>query len=203
MNKYPYSLLELDYSYDSLEPAISKNTMEFHHGKHLNGYTNNLNAALEGKKELQDKTLVEILSDEKLLNENPAIKNNGGGVFNHTLYFEALKKDVKISSYVQDLLVKYFKSVELFKEEFKKAGMTQFGSGWAYLVVDSNKDLKIVKTANQDTPLKDNLIPVLTVDVWEHAYYLDYQNRRDSSIDSYFTIINWDIVEKRLKKALA
>ncbi len=200
--RYPYKLMELGYDYKALEPVITEKTMGYHHGKHMAGYTNNLNAALESRKDLHEKTLVEILSDKELLDSNSAIKNNGGGVYNHTLYFNSLKKGTKPSKYVVDVLSKTFESLDNFKAELKKACLTQFGSGWAYLVVDEKKNLKIVKNGNQETPLVNNLTPIMTIDVWEHAYYLDYQNLRGKYVDELLSIINWDFVEKQLKEVL-
>ena len=200
---YPYELQKLSYDYAILEPSISKRTLEFHHDKHLQAYVNNLNNALAQENDLQNTSLVDILTkiDQVSSPQAVAIRNNGGGVYNHNFYFEALAAPLskKPSEYLEKELTRAFNSTEHFMEEFKKAALAQFGSGWAWLVIDQSGKLMISKTANQETPLKDNLTPLLTIDVWEHAYYLDYQNRRADYIDQYFNIINWDIVEKRLR----
>ena len=194
-------LEELNYCYDELCPNISKTTLEFHHDKHLASYVEKANTAIE-KEGISDKSLVDILTNLSKISKANAteIRNNGGGVFNHNFYFEALtaKASSEPSECVVKLIEKDFDTMEKFKEEFKQAGMSQFGSGWAWLVLNGEK-LEIIKTANQDTPLEKGLYPILTMDVWEHAYYLDYQNRRDLYIDAFLEIINWDIVEKRLR----
>ncbi len=200
MKKYPFKLEALPFEYTDLEPVISKTTLEFHKDKHLNAYTNNLNAALEKASELHEMSLCDILKD---LSKVPseilgAVTNNGGGVFNHNFYFEALVEpnSKELGGALKDKIVEDFGSVEKFIEEFKAAAATVFGSGWAWLVLKDGK-LSIIKTANQDTPLKDGYRPLLTIDVWEHAYYLDYQNLRPSYIEKYMTIINWDKVAER------
>lgn len=200
---YPYELQKLDYDYSALEPVLSKRTLEIHYGKHLQTYVNNLNDALAQEPELQKTSLNQILKniDQLSVPTATAIRNNGGGVYNHNFYFEALSEPLstKPSEYFGKELAHAFGSKELFLQEFKKAALAQFGSGWAWLVVDENGKLKIVAIPNQETPLKNNLTPILTIDVWEHAYYLDYQNRRADYIDQYFNIINWNVVEKRLR----
>lgn len=204
MMMYPYQLENLPYEYSALEPVISKQTMEFHHDKHLQAYTNNLNTALAQEDTLQEKSLVDILKniDSLQSKQATAIRNNGGGVFNHNFYFEALAEPFSkmLSEYMQTELNKSFGSVQDFKDEFKKAALGQFGSGWAWLVANQNGKLEIMTTANQETPLKLHVTPLLNIDVWEHAYYLDYQNRRADYIDRYFSIIDWDSLEKRLRE---
>ncbi len=201
MSKYPFELMPLPYDYSNLEPSISKTTLEFHHDKHHQIYVTNLNNAIAEDKELRRKSLDEILSTLNKVPENilAAVTNNGGGVFNHDFYFEALAAPgtTTPSTKFEEAVVKAFGSFDEFLAEFKKAALAQFGSGWAWLVLDADQNLKIVRTANQETPLKDNLKPVLTIDVWEHAYYLDFQNRRADYIDAYFKAINWDVVSKR------
>lgn len=199
---YPFHLQSLEFKYSDLEPFISKKTLEFHHDKHLLGYTNNLNKALEKSSELQTHSLKHILSN---LNKVPkdiktAITNNGGGVFNHIFYFEALTKaeTKNIPKKLKLKLEDNFGSVDEFLKEFKQAALSHFGSGWAWLVLDKDNTLKIVSTSNQETPLKDDLKPLLTIDVWEHAYYLDYQNLRGTYIDNFIKIIDWEVVENRL-----
>lgn len=205
INQYPFVLQPLNYDYSALEPVISKSTLTFHHDKHLQAYTDNLNNALSKDEDLQQKTLEEILTQIEFLNSSiaTAVKNNGGGVYNHNFYFEALTSPstTKPSAFMESKLIENFGSVASFLEEFKKAALSVFGSGWAWLVEDKNGKLKIVQTPNQETPLKDGLKPILTIDVWEHAYYLDYQNKRAQYIDEYFKIINWDILERRLNSA--
>lgn len=201
---YPYELLNLGYDYSALEPSISKRTLEFHHDKHLQTYVNNLNDALSQERVLQTKSLIDLLKNIDQLSSPTAtaIRNNGGGVYNHNFYFEALAEpfSVKPSAYLAKELEHAFGSQDLFLNEFKKAALSQFGSGWAWLVVDEKGKLKVVTTANQETPLKDNLTPILTIDVWEHAYYLDYQNRRADYVEQYFNIIDWNVVENRLRE---
>lgn len=202
-NSYPFELMALPYDYSALEPSISKTTLEFHHDKHHQTYVNNLNAALAEAKEFHGKSLEEILSNlDKLPSDIvTAVTNNGGGVFNHNFYFEALAAPASTapSAALAEAIVKAFGSVDAFLAEFKKAALAQFGSGWAWLVSDTDGSLKIVKTPNQETPLKSGQKPLLTIDVWEHAYYLDYQNRRPDYIDAFIKVINWNIVSSRFE----
>lgn len=203
---YPFELTPLSYDYSALEPSVSKTTLEFHHDKHHAAYVTNLNNALEDNKEFKKKSLEEILlSLDKLPADTAvAVTNNAGGVFNHDFYFEALTAPGKTAptKKLEDAIIKNFGSFESFLEEFKKAALSQFGSGWAWLVFDADANLKIVRTANQDTPLKDELKPLLTIDVWEHAYYLDYQNRRAEYVDAYLKAVDWNVVSKRLTLCL-
>ena len=205
-NSYPFDLMTLPYDYSGLEPSISKTTLEFHHDKHHQTYVSNLNTTLAGSREFQKKSLEEILGSPDKLPADiaTAVTNNGGGVFNHNFYFEELAapETTSPSRKLEDAVAAAFGSFENFLAEFRKAALAQFGSGWAWLVVDADTNLRIVRTANQDTPLKDRLKPILTIDVWEHAYYLDYQNRRADYIDAFFKIINWDVVSKRFAAAL-
>ena len=198
--------MTLPYDYSELEPSISKTTMEFHHDKHHQTYVTNLNNALAGAKEFQKKSLEEILANLDKLPADivTAVTNNGGGVFNHNFYFEALATpgSTTPTKKFEDAVVKTFGSFETFLEELKKAALAQFGSGWAWLVVDTDDNLKIVRTANQETPLKSGQKPLLTIDVWEHAYYLDYQNRRADYIDAYIKILNWDLISRRFAVSL-
>ncbi|NCB73513.1 MAG: superoxide dismutase [Clostridia bacterium] len=203
---YPFELTPLTYDYSALEPGISKTTLEFHHDKHHAAYVTNLNNVLADNKDFKKKSLEEILQslDKLPADIAVAVTNNAGGVFNHDFYFEALTAPGKTvpTKKFEDAIIKDFGSFESFLEEFKKAAMAQFGSGWAWLVFDADANLKIVRTANQDTPLKDHLKPLLTIDVWEHAYYLDYQNRRAEYVDAYLKAVNWDVVSKRLTLSL-
>ncbi len=199
MLKYPYDTTELKYGFSDLEPAMSKETFDYHYAKHYKAYCNNFNAQIEKFEDLKDKTIDKILADEKLLNENPAIRNNGGGVFNHHFFFtQFTKKDTSVMPQeVKKALEISFGSVENFKEKFKEAALSVFGSGWAWLVKDKD-ELKIVKTFNQDTIFTQGLKPVLTIDVWEHSYYIDYRNLRASYIEEFFTIIDWDVIKENL-----
>lgn len=194
-----HKLPELNYSYDALEPHIDKMTMEIHHTKHHQAYINNLNAALEKHTELQDKDLEEII---KNINDVPedirtAVRNNGGGHLNHSLFWEVMApatgqepKGKLLEAIEADL-----GGFESFKDEISKAAAGRFGSGWAWLVIDQDKKLKVTSTPNQDSPLMENLRPILGIDVWEHAYYLHYQNRRPDYISNWFSVINWEKVE--------
>lgn len=202
MSIYPVQLQPLPYGYADLEPCIGKATLEFHHDKHLKVYVDNLNNAVANNPELQEKPLTNLLTELSAITSSVhgVIRNHGGGVFNHNFYFEALNapKTSKPSEKMIACLTAAFGGETQFKAEFKAAAASLFGSGWAWLVMDENKKLSIIKTANQDTPLELNLIPLLNIDVWEHAYYLDYQNRRADHIDAYFDIINWNVIESRM-----
>ncbi len=192
-----YKLEPLPYPYGFLEPYIDSKTMEIHHDKHHQTYVDKLNAALEKHKELQNKKVNELLEN---LNKVPeeirnAVRNNGGGHANHSFFWPLLKKDVKFEGKIADAINKRFGSFEKFKEEFSNAAINRFGSGWAWLVLDKGK-LEIVSSANQDSPLSEGKIPLLTLDVWEHAYYLKYQNRRAEYIGAFFNIINWKKVNE-------
>jgi len=188
---------DLPYAYDALEPYIDARTMEIHHDKHHTGYTSKLNKALEGSK-FADKPIKELLSG---LNELPddirtAVRNNGGGHYNHSLFWEVMGPNAegKPEGPLADAINTTFGAFDSFKEEFSKAAAGRFGSGWAWLVVDGNGGLQILSTANQDSPLTLGLTPVLGLDVWEHAYYLKYQNRRPEYIENFFNVINWSKV---------
>lgn len=200
-NKYPYELQPLPYDYSFLEPHISSTTMKFHHDKHLQTYVNNLNALLADEEELQKLTLEELLCNKEQLpvDKATAISNNAGGVYNHNFFFNSLTSpnSSELKGELKNAVIDAFGSVDAFFEEFGKAAATQFGSGWAWLVLDDNNKLSIIKTANQDTTLQNNLKPLLAIDVWEHAYYLDYQNRRPDYIKEFSNIINWDVVSDR------
>lgn len=193
---YMITLPKLDYKYEDLEPYIDKQTMELHHSKHHQGYVDKLNAVLAGTG-WENKSLEEILKNLDKLPENirTAVRNNGGGVFNHNLFFESLSpKRMDLLGKIKEGLEKDFGSVELFKEEFGKAALGQFGSGWAWLMSEQGK-LKILATGNQDVPLIGK--PILALDVWEHAYYLKYQNRRAEYIEAWWQVINWEAVAKK------
>ena len=194
-----FELPKLNYSFDALEPHIDAKTMEIHYGKHHNGYTNNLNNAISGT-ELESKTIEEILKNLDL--DNMALRNNAGGYFNHNLFWEIMGPNCggNPSGEISEAINSNFNSFENFKEEFKKAAATRFGSGWAWLCVLGDGKLEICSTPNQDNPLMENSCggnPILCLDVWEHAYYLNYQNRRPDYIDAFFSLINWDEVNSK------
>jgi Fe-Mn family superoxide dismutase len=194
----PFTLPELGYAQDALEPYIDTETMTIHHGKHHAGYVSKLNAAIEGT-ELENSSIEELLIH--LADIDPAIRtavqNNGGGHANHSLFWKILNPAGKTdpSKGFMSLLEKNFGSFDGFKEEFSKAAATRFGSGWAWLVKQADSSLKSYSTANQDNPLTLGDTPILGLDVWEHAYYLKYQNRRPEYIENFFSIINWEVVE--------
>lgn len=199
-----FSLPELPYAYDALEPTIDKETMNIHHTKHHNTYVTNLNAALEGHSDLQDKSLEELIGDLNSLPEDiqTAVRNNGGGHANHSLFWKVLSPNGggEPSGELGDKLKETFGSFDKFKEEFQAAAATRFGSGWAWLVLD-NGELKITSTPNQDSPLMDGQVPLLGLDVWEHAYYLKYQNRRPDYASEFWNVVNWDEVAKNYNDA--
>jgi Fe-Mn family superoxide dismutase len=195
-----FELPKLKYAYDALEPHIDARTMEIHHSKHHQGYTNNLNAAIEGT-DLQGKTIENILINLDM--DNKAVRNNGGGFYNHSLFWDVINPEGKgrLSGELKDAIEAEFKSFDAFKEAFSKAAATQFGSGWAWLCVHKGGKVEICSSANQDNPLMPGIgcggTPILGLDVWEHAYYLNYQNRRPDYINAFFEIINWNEVERR------
>ncbi len=197
-----HTLPELGYSFDALEPFIDAKTMEIHYGKHHKGYVDKLNKALEATG-LKDKPVEELLKDINSLPEDKkqAIINNAGGHANHSFFWLILKKDVGPEGEIIKEIKKKFGSLDEFKEKFKEASVALFGSGWCWLLVNENKELEIMTTPNQDSPLSVNKIPVLGIDLWEHAYYLKYQNRRPEYIDAFFNVINWDAVNESFLKA--
>ncbi|CAI9388654.1 MULTISPECIES: superoxide dismutase [Bacillaceae] len=199
-----YSLPQLPYAYDALEPHIDKETMNIHHTKHHNTYVTNLNNALEGNGELLSKTVEELVSNLDAVPEaaRTAVRNNGGGHANHSLFWEVISPNGggQPTGDLAAAIDSKFGSFENFKEEFSKAATTRFGSGWAWLVVN-NGELEVTSTPNQDNPLMEGKTPVLGLDVWEHAYYLNYQNRRPEYISAFFNVINWDEVAKRYSAA--
>lgn len=195
-----FKLPELDYAYNALEPHIDARTMEIHHTKHHQGYVNNLNNAVAGTS-LEGKSLEEILSN--VSSASVAVRNNGGGHFNHSLFWKVLSPNGggEPTGALKDALDSTFGSFENFKDEFSKAAATRFGSGWAWLV-KTDSGLVITSTPNQDNPLMDVAdvqgTPILGLDVWEHAYYLHYQNRRPDYINAFFNVVNWEEVATRL-----
>lgn len=199
-----HTLVQLPYAYDALEPHIDARTMEIHHSKHHQTYVDNLNAALDKHPELTD-SLEHMLAHLNHIPEDirGALRNHGGGTYNHNLFWENLApaKGQTPSALVVKHLEARFGSVEAFKESFEAAAKTRFGSGWAWLILTPHKTLEVVSTPNQDTPL-DQGVPLLALDVWEHAYYLHYQNRRPDYIKAFWNVVNWETVENRLVKAL-
>ncbi|MBW7996350.1 MAG: superoxide dismutase [Candidatus Glassbacteria bacterium] len=197
-----HQLPDLEYAFDALEPHIDARTMEIHHGKHHQGYADKLNAALEGHPELQAKSVEKLLAELNSLPESirTAVRNNGGGHANHSLFWPVLKKGVSLAGPVADAINSAFGGFDEFKARFSAAAAGQFGSGWAWLVVGEG-GLEVVATANQDSPLTSGKTPILGIDVWEHAYYLNYQNRRPDYIENFFSVINWDRVNENFSGA--
>ena len=199
-----YTLPTLNYAYDALEPFIDARTMEIHYTKHHQAYITNLNAALEKHPELK-LSLEEMLADLTKVPQDirGAVQNNGGGHYNHSFFWPLLKVNngQTPKGALNDAINKTFGSFDAFKEQFSNAAKTRFGSGWAWLIVTKDKTLKVLSTANQDTPLTEGK-PILGLDVWEHAYYLNYQNRRPDYVSAFFNVVNWDVVEKLYKEAL-
>ncbi|MGE4321355.1 MAG: superoxide dismutase [Acholeplasmataceae bacterium] len=198
-----FELPQLGYAYDALEPFIDARTMEIHYTKHHQGYTNNLNAALEKHPEF-NQPLEAFLADLTLIPEDirGAVRNNGGGFFNHSLFWSILKVNngATPTGALAAQIEKDFGSFDAFKEAFGNAAKTRFGSGWAWLIVTPEKTLKVTSTPNQDTPLAEGT-PILGLDVWEHAYYLNYQNRRPDYVSAFFNVINWEKVEANFAAA--
>ncbi|MEI4770895.1 superoxide dismutase [Psychrobacillus sp. FJAT-51614] len=199
-----YELPELPYAYDALEPHIDKETMNIHHTKHHNTYVTNLNNAVSGKADLENKSVEELIANLDALPEDikTAVRNNGGGHANHSLFWQLLSPNGggNPSGELATAIDSKFGSFDAFKEEFAKAATTRFGSGWAWLSV-ANGELEISSTANQDSPIMEGKTPILGLDVWEHAYYLNYQNRRPDYIGSFWNVVNWDEVSKRYAAA--
>ena len=199
-----YTLPDLPYAYDALEPYIDEETMHLHHDKHHNTYVTNLNAAIEKHPELGEKTVEELLADFSSVPEDiqTAVRNNGGGHTNHTFFWEILGPNAggEPTGAIKEAIEETFGSFEDFKEEFKTAATGRCGSGWAWLVVKDSK-LAITSTANQDSPLMDGQTPVLGLDVWEHAYYLKYKNVRPEYINAFWSVVNWDKVNEYFAKA--
>ena len=199
-----YTLPDLPYAYDALEPYIDEETMHLHHDKHHNTYVTNLNAAIEKHPELGEKTVEELLADFSSVPEDiqTAVRNNGGGHANHTFFWEILGPNTggEPTGAIKEAIDEAFGSFEDFKEEFKTAATGRVGSGWAWLVVKDGK-LAITSTANQDSPLMDGQTPVLGLDVWEHAYYLKYKNVRPEYINAFWSVVNWDKVNEYFAKA--
>lgn len=199
-----FELPELGYAHDALEPNIDAKTMEIHHGKHHNGYTTKLNAAVAGT-DLEGKSIEDILANLDM--SNGAVRNNGGGYYNHSLFWTVLSPEDRgyLSGELKEAIEAAFGSKDAFIDAFSKAAATQFGSGWAWLCVLPGGKVEVCSTPNQDNPLMPGVTcggtPILGLDVWEHAYYLNYQNRRPDYIDAFFKVINWNEVERRYAEA--
>ena len=195
----PHELPALPYAFDALEPHVDARTMEIHHGKHHAAYVNNLNTALEAHPDLQKKSVAQLVSDLNAVPEaiRTAVRNNGGGHYNHSLFWRWMGPNAggSPSGALGKAIADAFGDLAAFKDAFTKAAMGRFGSGWAWLVVDGSGALKVVSTANQDSPLTDGQTPVLGLDVWEHAYYLKYQNRRADYISAWWNVVNWAEVD--------
>ncbi len=203
-----YTLPELGYSYDALEPHFDKETMEIHHSRHHQAYVNNANTALANLPEWADKSAEELIANLDKIPEasRTALRNNAGGHANHSLFWTVLKTGTTLGSTLKDAIVRDFGSVKAFQEQFEKAAATRFGSGWAWLVKQGDK-LAVVSTANQDSPLMGVAVagcegtPIIGLDVWEHAYYLKYQNKRPDYIKAFWNVVNWDEAQRRFDEA--
>lgn len=199
-----FTLPPLPYAYDALEPHIDKETMTIHHDKHHAAYVNNLNAALEGKADLASKSVEELISNLSAVPEDirTAVRNNAGGHANHTLFWEIMTPGgaSQPSGELADAINSTFGSLDDFKKKFNDAGAKRFGSGWAWLVKTKDGKLDIISTANQDNPLMDGHQPIMGNDVWEHAYYLKYQNRRPDYLAAWWNVVNFDKVAEQFKK---
>jgi superoxide dismutase, Fe-Mn family len=204
MLKMAFELPQLPYAYDALEPHIDKETMNIHHTKHHNTYVTNLNNALEGNEELLSKTVEEVVANLDAVPEaaRTAVRNNGGGHANHSLFWQVISPNGggEPTGELAEAINSKFGGFEGFKEEFSKAATTRFGSGWAWLVVN-NGELEVTSTPNQDSPLMEGKTPILGLDVWEHAYYLNYQNRRPEYIGAFWNVVNWEEVNNRYASA--
>ncbi len=200
-----FELPPLPYAEDALEPYIDARTMSIHHDKHHAAYTNNLNAALKDHSDLAGKSIEQLLGDLGALPESirTAVRNNGGGYANHNLFWETMapKHGGEPSGALAEAIDQAFGSFAAFQEQFAKAAATRFGSGWAWLYVDKNGGLAVGSTPNQDTPLMEGNTPLLGLDVWEHAYYLNYQNRRPDYVSAWWNVVNWDVVAAKYAAA--
>lgn len=206
MVHYKYELPPLPYAYDALEPYIDALTMKIHYTKHHQAYVNNLNKALESHKDLHNIPLEQLLKDLNSLPESvrTAIRNNGGGDYNHSMFWLIMKPNGggEPNGKVGQSIRKKFGDFRIFQDQFNVAAKTVFGSGWAWLCVTGNGDIEIVATANQDSPLTDGKFPIMGLDVWEHAYYLKYQNKRPDYINAWWHVINWDMIEENYRRLI-
>ncbi len=200
-----FELPPLPYGYDALEPYIDEETMHLHHDKHHQAYINNLNAALANYPDLQDKSVEQLVGDLNSIPEDirTAVRNNGGGHVNHTMFWEIMSQDGggDPQGELGQAIVRTFGSFDGFKSAFQDAGAKRFGSGWVWLVRTSAGELKLVSTANQDSPISDGQFPIMGNDVWEHAYYLKYQNRRPEYLAAWWNVVNWNEVARRFEAA--
>jgi superoxide dismutase, Fe-Mn family len=201
----PFSLPPLPYAPDALEPHIDKMTMEIHHGKHHNAYVTNLNKALESAPDLANKSIEELLANNCAIvpeNIRTAVRNNGGGHINHSMFWQIMGPNAggQPSGGIAEAIKSTFGGLDQFKEKFNAAATSRFGSGWAWLVSRSGK-LDVISTANQDSPVMEGLQPIMGVDVWEHAYYLKYQNRRPDYVSAWWNVVNWPEIDKRFQGA--
>lgn len=198
-----FELAPLPYAYDALEPTIDEQTMHLHHDKHHQAYTNNLNAAIEKHPELASKSAEELLQDLDAVPEDirGAVRNNGGGYVNHNLFWNSMKQGGggEPTGAIAEAITSAFGSFDEFKKQFNTAGATRFGSGWAWLVKTSAGELKVMSTANQDNPISEGHTALLGNDVWEHAYYLKYQNRRPDYLEAWWNVVDWDEVNRRFE----
>ena len=196
-----FTLPKLTYEFNALEPHIDARTMEIHHDKHHQAYINNLNAAIEKHADLANKSVEDLLKDLNAVPEDirTAVRNNGGGHWNHSMFWQIMspKGGGEASGALVDAIKKAFGDFKTFKEKLAAAAVGQFGSGWGWLVKDQSGALSVVATPNQDNPMSNGLTPILGIDVWEHAYYLNYQNRRPDYIAAWWNVVNWDEVSKR------
>ena len=198
-----HTLPKLDYEYNDLEPFIDAKTMEIHYSKHHQIYVDKLNVALEKYPKFQNKDVDELIKNLNAIPEEirAAVRNHGGGHSNHSFFWKILKKDVDFFGEVSDSINDKFRSFEEFKKKFTEAALGRFGSGWAWLVVNNN-ELEIMSTANQDSPISEGKIPILGIDVWEHAYYLKHMSNRAAYVEAFFNVINWEQVEENYMKAM-
>ncbi len=198
-----FELPPLPYAYNALEPYIDERTMKIHHDLHHGGYVKKLNAALEGQRELQNKSIEDLLSHLDRIPEDirTAVRNNGGGHFNHTIFWKIMGPNAggTPTGALASAIDSAFGSFDAFKEKFSNAAATRFGSGWAWLSIDSNGKLVVSSTPNQDNPISEGMKPVMGLDVWEHAYYLHYQNRRPEYISNWWNVVNWQAVAERFE----
>lgn len=196
-----HTLPELPYPADALEPTIDKETMNIHHGKHHAAYVNNLNAAIEGKSDLASKSAEDLIKNLDAVPEDirTAVRNNGGGHVNHTMFWETMTPggSKEPTGALAEAITSTFGSFDEFKKKFNEAGTKRFGSGWAWLVKSQSGKLEVISTANQDNPMMEGHQPILGNDVWEHAYYLSYQNKRPDYLQAWWSVVNWDVVGKR------
>ncbi len=200
-----YELPPLPYDYNALETYIDEETMHLHHDKHHQAYVNNLNAAVQGQSQYASMPVEQLIQHINELPENirTAVRNNGGGHANHSMFWQIMKPNGggQPSGELANAINSTFGSFDQFKAAFNDAGAKRFGSGWAWLVMDRNGNLQVISTANQDSPLMEGLFPIMGNDVWEHAYYLKYQNRRPDYLNAWWNVVNWDEVEKRYQQA--